>query len=65
MRNAVLGAGLGAGIGLIGVAFVAIARSRAHRFENLGDEAFMILIWCFAGAYLAWLSGPRLKIRPE
>jgi hypothetical protein len=22
----------------------------------------MILIWCFAGVVLAWLSGPRLKV---
>jgi hypothetical protein len=72
IKRAIMGGGLGTGIGLIGVALMAAGAASVHRPERLLDEVLMLFLGCFAGLTLGWLVGPmgvpqsklRLRISP-
>jgi hypothetical protein len=61
IRCAIIGVGLGAGFGIIGVAFMATAALRVHRPERLFDEVLMIVMGSLTGLTLGWLSGAPVR----
>jgi hypothetical protein len=54
---AILGGGLGSGLGMIVAALKATGYSRANRPERLSNEALAILLGRFTGLALGWLTG--------
>jgi len=65
IKRTIFGGGLGAGLGLIGVAYMAVGRMQANRPERLIDEMLMLLMGFFTGLAVGWLAGARssAKIR--
>jgi hypothetical protein len=59
VKRAILGSGLGTGLGLIGVALMASAAVSVHKPERLFEETLMLMMGGCTGLVLGWLAGPR------
>jgi hypothetical protein len=59
IQRTIIGGGLGAGFGLIGVAFMAAGRTHSHRPESLIDELLLLLMGFFAGLAVGCLASGR------
>jgi hypothetical protein len=59
IKRTIFGGGLGVGLGLIGVAYMAVGRMQANRPERLIDEMLMLLMGFFTGLALGWMAGAR------